>query len=474
MSASASHPRAAGRVGASSRRILPFLALPVTALLLAACGGAADGAGDSTATDSGVAARSASGEVAADDSLVPAPATACASDDAGLTLPDGFCASLFAEELGGPRHIAVRPNGDVLVMRMRAPRGGDATGVVVLRDTTGDGRADVRESFGPVGGTGIRVDGEQLYVDAKGAILRYRLPTGAMRPAGAPDTIVSGLPTGGHEAHSFVLDGRGNLFVNIGSRTNSCQQDDRQNGSKGVDPCTELNTRAGIWRFDASRTGQRFTPGARYATGIRNAVAVTLGSDGRLWAAQNGRDQLHENWGQMFDERAGSENPAEELMQVNEGDDFGWPYCYYSTDHQRMVLAPEYGGNGTEAGRCTSAKLPVATFPGHWAPLGLHFYTGRQFPARYRDGVFIAFHGSWNRSLGGQAGYNVVFQPLRDAHAAGKYELFASGFPGEGGTGSRGSADHRPVGLAQAADGSLLVTDDRGGRIYRISYTGSR
>ena len=440
--------------------------LTITVALLAACGGSADGAADSS-----VAARAAAGGAA--DSSTPAPASACEPGNAGLTLPAGFCASIFAEELGGPRHIAVRHNGDVLVMRMRSPRGGDATGVVVLRDTTGDGRADVRTSFGPVGGTGIGVDGEHLYVDATGSILRYQLPAGAMTPSGAPDTIVSGLPTGGHQAHSFVLDGKGNLLVNIGSRTNSCQQDDRENGSKGVDPCVELQTRAGIWRFDANATGQRFSPDARFATGIRNAVAVTLGPDGQLWAAQNGRDQLHENWGAMFDERAGSENPAEELMQVNEGDDFGWPYCYYSTDHDGMVLAPEFGGNGTEVGRCSSAKLPVATFPGHWAPLGLHFYDGRQFPGHYRDGVFIAFHGSWNRS-GSQAGYNVVFQPLRDGKSAGQYELFASGFPGEGGTGSRSSADHRPVGLAQAQDGSLLVTDDKGGRIYRISYTGSR
>ncbi|HEU4630587.1 MAG TPA: PQQ-dependent sugar dehydrogenase [Gemmatimonadaceae bacterium] len=458
------HDRRPGRVVAALV-LLPILPLAV----LVGCAGRDAGAADSALADSSVAARTST----AADSIVPAQPAACADDDAGLTLPDGFCAAVYADELGGPRHLAVRPNGDVLVMRMRVPRG-DSGGVVVLRDTTGDGRADVRASFGPAGGTGIRLDGENLYIDATGAILRYRLPADAMRPAGAADTIVSGLPTGGHQAHTFVLDGRGNLLVNIGSRTNACQVADRQEGSKGHDPCTELETRAGIWRFDANRTGQRFSPDARFATGIRNAVALALGPGGELWAAQNGRDQLHENWGELFDERAGSENPGEELLQVNQGDDFGWPYCYYSTDHQRMVLAPEYGGDGSEVGRCASVKAPVAVFPGHWAPLGLLFYDGRQFPARYHDGVFIAFHGSWNRS-GAQAGFNVTFQPLRDGQAAGQYEVFASGFPGAGaGSASRQAAEHRPVGLAQASDGSLLVADDRGGRVYRISYTGSR
>ncbi len=168
-----------------------------------------------------------------------------------------------------------------------------------------------------------------------------------------------------------------------------------------------------------------------------------------------------------------AENPAEELMQVNQGDDFGWPYCYYAVNAKHLVLAPEYGGNGKEVGQCAQKKEPVATFPGHWAPNALMFYTGAQFPAKYRSGAFIAFHGSWNRAPEPQGGFNVVFQPLDAAgKAGGRYEVFADGFSPNIGSGRASAAGgaHRPTGLAQAPDGSLYVADDTGGRIYRIYF----
>ena len=305
----------------------------------------------------------------------------------------------------------------------------------------------------------------------KRSILRYQLPAGAMTPSGLPDTIVSGLPTRGHEAHSFVLDGQGGLIVNFGSRTNSCQQRDRGDGSPGVDPCTELQSRAGLWRFDANTTGQTPAQGQRYATGIRNAVGVQMDPQGQLWAMQHGRDQLFQNWGSLYTTEQSAANPGEELLRVDRGDDFGWPYCYYDMSRRRMVLAPEYGGDGGEAvGRCARVEGPVAAFPGHWAPMSLLFYTGSQFPARYRDGVFIAFHGSWNRAPEPQGGYNVVFQPMKDGRPSGDYETFASGFAG--GTVSPGGAEHRPAGLAQGPDGAIYVADDKGGTIYRITYGG--
>jgi glucose/arabinose dehydrogenase len=448
-----------------------FLLLLTAALACTPAPDRPDGAGAN-----GERVRSAGGEVdvgAASDSgrSTPASPAACAPGNVGLRLPAGFCASLVADSLGGLRHVAVRANGDVFVARRSAP--GGTGGVVALRDTTGDGRADVRAEFGPVGGTGIALSGDYLYLDARRAIVRYRLPAGALQPSGAADTIVSGLPTGGHEAHNFVLDGRGGLIVNIGSQTNSCQQTDRQRGSAGRDPCAELETRAGLWRFDANRTGQTFSAAGRWATGIRNAVAMARDPQGRLWVAQHGRDQLAQNWPERFDERAGVENPAEELQQVNQGDDFGWPYCFWSADGDRRVLAPEYGGDGRQVGRCARAKTAVATFPGHWAPMSLLFYTGTQLPARYRNGVFVAFHGSWNRAPRPQAGFNVVFQPLRDGRAAGAYEVVADGFAG-GQVMDRNGARHRPVGLAQMPDGSILVTDDRGGRLYRLAHTGGR
>jgi glucose/arabinose dehydrogenase len=208
-----------------------------------------------------------------------------------------------------------------------------------------------------------------------------------------------------------------------------------------------------------------------FARGIRNAVGIAISPlDGKLWTTQHGRDNLggpSGNW--SFDAKYNAENPAEELLQVNEGDDFGWPYCYYSVEEHHLVLAPEYGGDGKKVAQCAQKKEPVAVFPGHWAPNALFFYTGSAFPAKYKNGAFIAFHGSWNRSPEPAGGYNVVFQPLSNGKSAGAYEVFADGFSNatSGTTGNR-----RPTGLAQALDGALYVTDDAGGRIYKIVHSG--
>jgi len=289
--------------------------------------------------------------------------------------------------------------------------------------------------------------------------------------------VVQGIPLNpGHRARNFAIGSDGGLYVNVGSATNSCQQKDRANESPGVDPCTELETRAGIWKFDANKLNQRFTPGARYATGIRNGMGIAFGPDGKLYATQHGRDQLNANWPKIFPTTTYSaENPAEELMQVNQGDDFGWPYCYYAVEPKKLVDAPEYGGDGQKSARCSSKKAPVAAFPGHWAPMSLLFYSGSAFPARYKDGAFIAFHGSWNRAPEPQAGYRVVFQPLTNGAVNGNYETFADGFasipPAQV---QPGTAKHRPTGLATGPDGALYVTDDLGGRVYRITHGGAK
>ncbi len=401
-----------------------------------------------------------------------AAAPACAPDNGGLKLPAGFCATIFADSVGSPRHIAVAPDGVVYVAlqvprRFGSERGStNSGGVLALRDRDGNGRSDEVVGFGEHGGTGIAVAPGFVYVDEGNEITRYPIARGELRPSGAGQVIVTGLPTGGHEARNLALDGRGALYVNVGSQTNSCQQADRQNGASGVDPCTELQTRAGIWRFAADRPGQRFSPSARWATGIRNGMGLTMNPvDGRIYTTQHGRDQLFQNWPTKFTAAQGAELPAEEFMQVNAGDDFGWPYCYYDQMQEKLVLAPEYGGDGRATGRCASKKAPVAAFPGHWAPMASMFYTGSQFPARYRNGAFISFHGSWNRAPLPQAGYRVVFQPMANGRAAGRYETFADGF-------RDGSATRRPVGLAQAPDGGLYVTDDARGRIWKIVYTG--
>ncbi|HEX6533224.1 MAG TPA: PQQ-dependent sugar dehydrogenase [Gemmatimonadaceae bacterium] len=434
---------------------------------LAACGGTdrrtdrgpGGAAGDTTSAAAG-------GEVAR-----------CAHGDDALRLPDGFCAEIFADSVGGARDIAVAPNGDVFVQLISAKRGAEggsgSGGIVALRDVNHDGRADTSARFGAVGGTGIGIHDGHLYADQRTRIVRWTLPDGSLTPTGDPQAIVIDLPTGGHEARNFTFDGSGALYVNVGSNTNSCQVKDRTRGSPGHDPCTELETRAGIWRFDANRAGQTQRTGEHFATGIRNAMGLVVSPiDGAIYATQHGRDQLFQNWPDHFDAKAGAENPAEELVQVRKGDDFGWPYCFYSMEARKLVLAPEYGGDGRAVGRCASKREPLAVFPGHWAPMSALVYTGTMFPPRYRGGVFVAFHGSWNRAPEPQAGYRVVFVPMKDGKPSGAYETFANGFGGA--APSPSSAAHRPVGLAQAPDGAVFVTDDKGGRIWRITYVGGR
>ncbi|HET9463590.1 MAG TPA: PQQ-dependent sugar dehydrogenase [Thiobacillus sp.] len=396
---------------------------------------------------------------------------ACAADNAGLKLPDGFCAMVFADSVPRARHIVVAPNGDVFVATRNSRDQRDG-GILSLRDTTGDGKADMRVRFGQNGGTGIALRGAHLWFGTDDAILRYRLPVGNLLASTQVDTIVRDLPVGGHRAKSITLGRGSDLFVNIGSRTNACQVADRQAASPGHDPCTELETRAGVWRFDANRKNQRQTAKARFASGLRNVVALHF-ADGQLYGAQHGRDNLASNWGEHFDERENAEKPAEILVRIDRGSNYGWPYCYYDQDLKSHVLAPEYGGNGSTVGdRCDDIQQPLVAFPGHWAPNGLVKYTGQQFPERYRGGFFVAFHGSWNRAPLPQAGYNVAFVPMTNG-SPGQYEIFADGFAGAAEIQQPSAATHRPTGLAVAPDGSLYITDDAGGRIYRVFYRGN-
>ena len=396
---------------------------------------------------------------------------ACAPDNAGLTVPAGFCVTVFADSVRGARHLVIAPNGDVFVAT-RNSRGQKDGGIVTLRDTTGDGVADVRTRFGENGGSGIALRGRNLWFATDDAILRYTLPEGNLIAHTQVDTIVRDLPVGGHGAKTIAIGRDNDLYVNIGSRTNACQVADRQPASPGVDPCVELDTRAGIWKFKALEKNQKQTKSDRFATGLRNTVAIHFGADGHLYGAQHGRDNLSSNWGEHFDAQANAEKPAEIVVRIGSGSDYGWPYCYYDQDLKSHVLAPEYGGNGKTVGdRCDDVAQPLATFPGHWAPNGLTTYNGTQFPARYRGGFFVAFHGSWNRAPLPQAGYRVAFVPVSGGKV-GAYETFADGFAGTTDP-QPSTAAHRPTGIAVGPDGSLFVTDDAHGRIYRIFYRGN-
>jgi len=405
------------------------------------------------------------------------------SNDSGLKLPSGFCASVFADGIGHARHMVVAPSGVVYVNTWSGEYyGNDKTHeggfLVALQDKTGTGKADVIERFGETigsggkGGTGIGMYKGWIYAEINDRIVRYVLRAGSIVPQNSSETIVSGLPLGGdHPMHPFLITGDGSMYVDVATATNACQPENRKPKVPGAQPCTELETRGGVWRYDANKTNQKFSPGERFATGIRNAEGFAIDSAGHIFITQHGRDQLYTNWRDLYKPTDEATQPAEEVMLLQSGGDYGWPECYYDAIQQKLVLAPEYGGDGGKrVGVCASKIAPVAAFPAHWGPNGMVHYDKKQFPARYRDGVFVAFHGSWNRAPYPQGGYNVVFQPLNGARASGGCEVFADGFAGAVKTPE--GATYRPSGLAVGPDGSLYVSDDIRGRIYRIVYEG--
>ena len=236
---------------------------------------------------------------------------------------------------------------------------------------------------------------------------------GELLPRGEPELIVSGFPEQrGHAAKAFAFDESDNLYVNVGAPSNVCMEN-RGPGSPGQEPCPQRVRQASVWRFDAERAGQtQESDGHQFVTGIRNIVAIAWDPATRaVYAAQHGRDAVNTLWPDYYNEDANAELPSEELFRLTAGADFGWPFCYHDRFQGKKVLAPEYGGDGRKVGRCADVGQPLVAFPAHWAPNDLLFYDGRQYPARFRDGVFVVFHGSWNRAPLEQAGYQVAFAP---------------------------------------------------------------
>jgi glucose/arabinose dehydrogenase len=387
--------------------------------------------------------------------------------DNDISLPNGFKAETVVESLGNVRHIAVNSNGDVYVKLERLK---DGKGIYMLRET--GGKYGVVKSFGNYGGTGIAIKNGYLYASSNSDVYRYKLVNNEVTDPDNPEKIIAGLVDGGmHNSKSIALDNAGNIYVNVGAPSNACQAKDRSKGSPGLDPCPLLEKAAAIWQFKANKLNQTYDDGVRYCTGIRNIVGLDWNSSvNQLFALMHGRDQLHDLFPEMFTSEQSAELPAEEFLEVKKGSDFGWPYCYYDQLQKKKVLSPEYGGDGKKEDRCAGKDKPIMGFPGHWAPDGLLFYTGKMFPAKYRNGAFIAFHGSWNRSPLQQAGYNVVFVPFKNGKPSGDYEVFADGFIGADKIMGSAQAKHRPCGLAQGADGALYVTDDKGGKIWKIVY----
>jgi len=391
------------------------------------------------------------------------------ADNAGLTLPKGFGALKVTEGYGRARHIAVTPEGEIYIKLSKLNNG---KGIYLLKDTNGDGKVDEGTGFGNYIGTGIAVKNGYLYASSDEEVFRYKLNDKheVIHPDN-PEKIVTGLINRHqHESKSIALDNDGNIYVNIGAYSNSCQEQDRTKESPGRMPCPVLDSAGGIWQFKADKPNQTYGDGVHYAKGLRNVVGLDWNNQtNSLFVMQHGRDQLHDNWPKLYDDKQSAELPAECMYELHKGVNAGWPYIYYDQIRHKKILMPEYGGDGRKEGG-KDAIDPIAAFPGHLAPNGLLFYTGNMFPEKYKNGAFIAFHGGWNRAPLPQEGYYVAFVPFKNGKPSGPWEIFANGFAGETVVTSTRTAQHRPCGLAQGPDGSLYVTDDSKGTIYRIIY----
>lgn len=395
-------------------------------------------------------------------------------DHGGLDLPEGFAAVVVHEGVASrARHLVVRDNGDIYV---RLRRTHDGHGIAALRDTNGDGRADLTRFFIESAGTGIDVFEGYLYYSTPTEIWRVLLPEDdALVPTAQPERIVGGfLPQSSHRDKPFTISRKGDLFVNVGAPSNACQERARTRGSPGLRPCPQLERQAGIWLFDARTPDQdQVKDGVRYATGLRNCIALDWNSAlGELYAVPHGRDQLDTLFPDLYSAEENAKLPAEEFHRIPGPDfDAGWPYTYWNHLVDARIVAPEYGGDSETVSENNDYADPIQTFPGHWAPNDLLFYTGEQFPERYRNSAFVAFHGSWNRSPLVQRGYKVTFTPFGpDGLPSGDFEEFAVGFPMTDLVRSPRDAKHRPMGLATGPDGSLYITDSVDGRIWRIFY----
>lgn len=398
---------------------------------------------------------------------------------AGLTLPPGFTATLFATGLPTPRHIAIAENGDVYVTlrsgqaKFRATA--ESGGVAALRDSDSDGVADMMRIFGRSDtDTGLAIHSGYLYYSSMTAI--YAVPlSGALVPSGDIEVVVEQMPqsANGHRTKPITFDDEGHLYTQVGSPSNACQSESGTPGSAGLMPCTQLDEHGGVFRFIASSRNQiHREDGIRISTGHRNVVALEWNHVANaLYLMMHGRDGLSRLWPEHYTESEDIELPAEEFHRLEQGDNLGWPYTYYDPMRGERMVMPEYGGDGETAAEPGRYKEPLLAFPGHWAPNDLVFYDGTQFPERYRSGAFVAFHGAVSPRRDDRGGYCVVFVPMNEAgEITAAWELFADDFER-----SAQGADvaGRPTGLAVGPNGSLYIVDDAGGRIWKVNYTSS-
>ncbi|MGX1931238.1 PQQ-dependent sugar dehydrogenase [Flagellimonas sp. 2504JD4-2] len=401
----------------------------------------------------------------------------------GLFLPDGFEATVVVDSTEGKvRHMAVSEDGYLYAKLRHSSAKGSIT---AIQDLDGDGAADNVESFGSYRtsqkwsySTAMRIYNGYLYFSSELVVYRYKLKPGTLVPEGEKEIVFTDdHPHGKHEhiGKPLAFDDEGHMYIPFGAPSNACQDPKRTPGAPGLDPCPQLELHGGIWRFDANKLGQTQKDGYKYATGIRSVVAMDWNpADKNLYVVMHGRDDLLRLFPDKYDPWQSAMLPSEEFIRVTEGSDFGWPYCYYDQIKEKKVLAPEYGGDGDIVGRCDQYDDPIVGFPGHWAPNDLVFYEGEAFPEHYKNGAFIAFHGSTNRAPYPQSGYFVGFVPFKDGMPSGDWEVFVDGFAGVDPLESVNDAIYRPMGIAFGPDGGMYISDSVKGKIWKITFSGDR
>jgi glucose/arabinose dehydrogenase len=353
--------------------------------------------------------------------LLAWPAAAAAQNEPPLKVPAGFAIEVFAAKVGSPRFMALDPSGTLLVSEPARGR------VLALPDRGGRGKADGIQTV--VNGLdqphGLAFKDGALYVAENGRVQRFHYDPATLK-ATQPTVIVPGLPAGsGHWTRTVVFGPDGAMYVSVGSSCNVCRESDKR--------------RAAVLRYNADGSGERI-----FASGLRNAVGLAFQpGTGALWATVNERD-----W-------RGDDLPPDMITEVRDGAFHGWPDCL--TVGGKVIPDDRF----EKGARCDRVTPPTVEIQAHSAPLGLAFYTGTQFPAEYRGSLFVAFHGSWNRTV--PTGYKVVRVRFRDGKPAG-VEDFATGWL------DGPSAWGRPVDLIVGRDGALYLSDDGAGRIYRIRH----
>lgn len=340
----------------------------------------------------------------------------------GIKLPPGFQISVYARGLNIPRFMTIGPNGTLLV----AERGANSVIALPPGSSPAQAGAPIVVASDLNSPTSLVMHNGYLYVGEGSSIARMSL--GNDLKAGSIERIITDLPEGGQHSTRTVLIGPDNrIYVSIGSDCNVCIEQDQH--------------RAAVWIYNMDGSQGRL-----FAKGLRNAVGMEVNPwTKQIWVSVNGRDLMGDNV------------PPETVYALVDQGDYGWPRCHAGTIHD-----PQYG-QASDA--CQGVQKPLVEMQAHSAPLGIGFYptSATQFPESYRNSLYIAFHGSWNRSM--PTGYKVVRVPLRDGKVAGPAEDFISGW-----LNSDGSVSGRPVGITFAPDGTLFVSDDKTGDIYHIWY----